>query len=292
LLLTFFYRQMANLVEQGHLYIAQPPLYKVSRGKAERYLKDQRALEDFLIDTGLEEAVLRLGTGEERGSADLRQIAEDARHVDAVLKDLHSRYPRFIVEQAAICGALDVALLADANKAAAAADTIAERLDLISEETERGWKGSVSADGGLAFVREVRGVKESHVIDRALLSSADARRLKDKSKALHEIYAKPAILRRKDVETAVFGPMHLLEGIYATGRKAISSMQRYKGLGEMNAEQLWQTTLDKESRTLLQVKVGDLGEADEIFSKLMGDVVEPRRDFINANALSVANLDV
>jgi DNA gyrase subunit B len=292
LLLTFFYRQMPNLVEQGHLYIAQPPLYKVSRGKAERYLKDQRALEDYLIDTGLEEAVLKLGTGEERGRADLRQIAEDARQIEAILKDLHSRYRRFVVEQAAIAGALDPAILADTDKATAAAATIAERLDHISEETERGWTGAVAVDGGLTFVREVRGVKEVHMIDRALIMSAEARRLKDRAKALHDIYGKPAVLRRKEAETPVYGPLGLLEGIYATGRKGISGMQRYKGLGEMNADQLWETTLDKESRTLLQVKIGDLGEADEIFSKLMGDIVEPRRDFINENALSVANLDV
>jgi DNA gyrase subunit B len=168
---------------------------------------------------------------------------------------------------------------------------VAERLDLISEETERGWHGRLSDNEGFAFTREVRGVKEAYTLDRAFLASLDARRLNEKRVQLNEVYRLPGTLRRKETEHAIHGPASLLKAVYDAGRKGIS-LQRYKGLGEMNPEQLWQTTLDRESRTLLQVKLGDLVEADEIFSKLMGDLVEPRREFIQTNALAVANLDV
>ena len=296
LLLTFFYRQMPELVEKGHLFIAQPPLYKVTRGKAERYIKDQRALEDFLIETGLEEAVLTLGIDQPKGAQlagkDLRRVVEEARGVETLLSGLHTRYSRGIVEQAAIEGGLAQALLSDKAAAEKIAGAIARRLDGIAEETERGWTGRVSEEGGISLVREVRGVKEAHLLDKALLMSVEARRLTEKSASLRETYASPAELKRKDKATSVHGPLSLLEAIYGTGRSGISNIQRYKGLGEMNPEQLWETTLDRDTRTLLQVKIGDLAEADEIFSKLMGDIVEPRREFIQANALSVANLDV
>jgi DNA gyrase subunit B len=290
LLLTFFYRQMPELVQKGHLYIAQPPLYKVAKGKSETYLKDQRALEDYLIETGLEGAILSLGTGEQRAGSDLRDIVEQARGVARVIEDLHSRYSRFVVEQAAIGGAFDAELLLSAVAANAKAEQIANRLDAIAEETETGWSGRFGNEG-FNFRREVRGVTESHTLDRALLQSVEARRLNDRRAHLQEIYGGVAALRRKDGEKPVSGPRALLDAVYETGRKGLS-LQRYKGLGEMNPGQLWETTLDKEARTLLQVKVGDLDEADEIFSKLMGDVVEPRREFIQENALSVANLDV
>jgi DNA gyrase subunit B len=290
LLLTFFYRQMPELVEKGHLYIAQPPLYKVSKGKSETYLKDQRAFEDYLIDAGLEEATLALGSGEVRAGRDLRDIVEQARAVAKVIEDVHSRYARFVVEQAAIGGAFEQKLLLSSEQANAKAASIAARLDMQADETERGWSGRLGNEG-YVFRREVRGVTEVHMLDRALLGSLEARRLNERQPHLEEIYAAPARLRRKDAETPVFGPRSLLDAVYDTGRKGIS-MQRYKGLGEMNPEQLWETTLDKETRTLLQVKIGDLGEADEIFSRLMGDIVEPRREFIQSNALAVANLDV
>ena len=290
LLLTFFYRQMPELVEKGHLYIAQPPLYKVSKGKSETYLKDQRAFEDYLIDAGLDEATLALGSGEVRAGRDLRDIVEQARAVSKVIEDVHSRYARFVVEQAAIGGAFEQKLLLSSEQANAKAASIAARLDMQADETERGWSGRLGNEG-YVFRREVRGVTEVHLLDRALLGSLEARRLNERQPHLEEIYLAPARLRRKDAETPVFGPRSLLDAVYDTGRKGIS-MQRYKGLGEMNPEQLWETTLDKESRTLLQVKIGDLGEADEIFSRLMGDIVEPRREFIQSNALAVANLDV
>jgi DNA gyrase subunit B len=290
LLLTFFYRQMAELVEKGHVYIAQPPLYKVTRGKSEAYLKDQRALEEYLIDQGLEEAVLVTGAGEERAGRDLREIVGNARGVAALIDQLHSRYQRSVVEQAAIAGAFDPALQTSAEKANAVAAEIARRLDVMAEETETGWQGRFGNDGFLVK-REVRGVAEAHALDRALLASLDGRRLNEKRAHLADIFSKPAKLRRKSETLDVFGPRSLLDAIYEAGRKGLS-LQRYKGLGEMNPEQLWETTLDREVRTLLQVKIGDQSEVDEIFSKLMGDVVEPRRAFIQENALTVANLDV
>jgi DNA gyrase subunit B len=289
LLLTFFYRQMPDLVEKGHLYIAQPPLYKVSKGKSETYLKDQHAFENYLIDAGLEEAALELGTGEVRARRDLRDIVEQARTTTRIIDDLHSRYTRFVVEQAAIGGLFDPNLLHSAEKANDKAKAIADRLDVLSEETERGWTGMFGNEG-YVFRRQVRGVTEVHTLDRAMIGSLEARRLNERLAHLQEIYALPAKLKRKDGETPVFGPRTLLEAIYEAGRKGIS-VQRYKGLGEMNPEQLWETTLDREARTLLQVKLGDLGEADEIFSRLMGDIVEPRREFIQANALA-ADVDV
>ncbi|WP_334146097.1 DNA topoisomerase (ATP-hydrolyzing) subunit B [Hyphomicrobium sp.] len=289
LLLTFFYRQMSELVEKGHVYIAQPPLYKVQRGKSSTYLKDQRALEDYLIDSGLEDNVLVAG-GEERAGKDLRDIVDQARGIVGLIDQLHSRYARAVVEQAAIAGAFDPALLQSAASANAAAATVAARLNEVAEETEKGWSGSYGNDGFL-FRREVRGVTEVHALDRALLASLDARRLNEKRKHLSEVYGLGTKLRRKTETLTIHGPRALLDAIYEAGRKGLS-LQRYKGLGEMNPEQLWETTLDRDARTLLQVKIGDVSEVDEIFSKLMGDVVEPRREFIQENALTVANLDV
>ncbi len=292
LLLTFFYRQMLPLIEAGHLYIAQPPLYKVKRGSSERYLKDDPAFENYLIEAGLEDAVLTDAGGNQRAGADLREIVQTASQIVAILSGLHGRYPRFIVEQAAIAGALNPDVLTDEEKAQPAADYVARRLDLLSEETERGWVGEALPEGGLRFSREVRGVKESHSIDAPFIASADALKLDRYTKHLRDVYLKAAVLKRKDIETQVRGPSALLEAVLEAGRKGIS-MQRYKGLGEMNPEQLWETTLDVHTRTLLQVKMGEMvEEANDIFSSLMGDVVEPRRDFIQKHALEVANLDV
>jgi DNA gyrase subunit B len=290
LLLTFFYRQMPQLVEAGNLFIAQPPLYKVKRANQERYIKDEKALEDYLVGEGVEDAVLVASDGETRARADLRDIVDTARKVTGILKGLHSRYPRFIVEQAAIAGALSPKVL-NAKQAQAAAAYIAKRLDALSEETERGWHGEAIPEGGLRFWRELRGVMESHLIDGPFIASADALKLDQYAAHLQEVYAKAATLKRKDASTFVHGPTDLLDAVMTAGRKGLA-LQRYKGLGEMNPEQLWETTLDTDTRTILQVKVGELDEADEIFSRLMGDVVEPRREFIQANALQVANLDV
>ena len=289
LLLTFFYRQMPELVEKGHVYIAQPPLYKVARGKSSTYLKDQRALEDYLIDSGLEDATLVTADGE-RGGQDLREVVKDARIVMNLIDQLHSRYNRGIVEQAAIIGLLNPELLSTQAKGEAAAQSLAARLDQLAEETETGWEGRIGNEGYVVR-RQVRGVTEAHTLDRGLISSLDARRINERHAGLVEVYAQPAKLKRKSETIPVHGPRSLLEAIYDAGRKGLT-LQRYKGLGEMNPEQLWETTLDRDARTLLQVKIGDLAETDEIFSKLMGDVVEPRREFIQDNALSVQNLDV
>jgi len=291
LLLTFFFRQMPELIERGHLYIAQPPLYKVSRGKSVQYLKDEKALEEYLVSMGIEEATLSLGNGEVRAAGDLREVINDALRLRSLVGGLHSRYNRNVVEQAAIAGALNPELTGNREQALATAADVARRLDLIAEETERGWTGHVTDEGGLRFERTVRGVKEVAQIDVALIGSVDARHIDQLSERLKEVYSTPPILKRKEGTQDIAGPRSLLDAIFAAGRKGLS-MQRYKGLGEMNAEQLWETTLDANARSLLQVRVNDATDADGLFARLMGDEVEPRRDFIQENALSVANLDI
>ena len=290
LLLTFFYRQMRQVIDNGHIFIAQTPLYKLARGKSEQYLKDERALEEYLISAGVEDAVLKVASGEERAGDDLRRLVDQARAIRSLLHGLHTRYNRTIVEQAAILGVLNSAIFGDPEKANSAAPYIAKRLDVLAEETERGWTGEFAEGVGFRFERTVRGVKEVAVLDGALLNSADARKIDEYASALQDAYAKPGVLRRKDDETKIYGPLDLFAAITAAGRKGIS-LQRYKGLGEMNPEQLWETTLDSNVRSLLQVKVKEVDEADDIFTKLMGDVVEPRREFIQDNALT-ASVDV
>jgi DNA gyrase subunit B len=290
LLLTFFYRQMRELIDRGHLFIAQPPLYKITRGKSEQYLKDERALEDYLIATGLEDSVLRLFSGEHRAGADLRALVEQARSIRNILSGLHSRYNRRVVEQAAIAGVLTSDIFDDPRKAVGAAQYIARRLDALSEETERGWEGEFREGEGFRFQRNVRGVTEVAALDQALLGSADARKLDEHAATLQQVYPRPAILRRKEEETAIHGPVALFDAVTTAGRKGIS-LQRYKGLGEMNPNQLWETTLDSNARSLLQVNVKEIDEANILFDELMGDKVEPRRAFIEQNALS-ASVDV
>jgi DNA gyrase subunit B len=290
LLLTFFYRQMRELIDRGHLYIAQPPLYKVTRGKSEQYLKDERALEEYLIETGLDDCVFKLASGEDRTGRDLLTLVEDARSIRGTLNNLHSRYNRKVVEQAAIAGVLNPRITGDVATANAAADYIARRMDALAEEVERGWVGRFIEGEGFAFERTVRGVKDVAMIDAALLGSADARRLDEYAPRLQEAYPRTGVLRRKDIETPIHGPVSLFEAVTDAGRYGVA-LQRYKGLGEMNPSQLWETTLDTNERSLLQVKVKEVDEADDIFTKLMGDVVEPRREFIQDNSLS-ANVDV
>lgn len=261
LLLTFFFRQMPELIERGHIYIAQPPLYKVTRGKSSQYIKNEAAFEDFLIETGLEETTLELVTGEMRAGPDLRSVVEDARTLRQLLHGLHTRYDRSVVEQAAIAGLLNPDASRDNATAQHSADTVAKRLDMISEETERGWSGHVMEDGGYRFERMVRGVKDIAILDMALLGSADARQVDRVAGRMAEIFMEPPVLRRKDKVESLSGPVALLDAVFATGRKGLT-LQRYKGLGEMNAEQLWETTLDPNVRSLLQVKVNDATDAD------------------------------
>ena len=291
LLLTFFFRQMRELLERGHIFIAQPPLYKVMRGKSEQYLKDERAREDYLIDNGLDNALLRLASGEERAAVDLRGLVDEARLMRQVLASLHSRYDRVAVEQATIAGAMKPIATLGESAAQTLAQEVARRLDALSDETERGWTGHVE-NNGFVFTREVRGVRQASALDAGLLASAEARRLDEHSRSLHDVYASPANFIRRSDNTEVAGPSLLVDTVMAAGQKGISQMQRYKGLGEMNPEQLWETTLDRNARSLLQVKVREADSADDIFVKLMGDAVEPRREFIQENALNVANLDV
>ena len=288
LLLTFFFRQMPEIIEGGYLYIAQPPLYKVSRGKSEVYLKDTAALEDYLIQMGVEGAVLRLGSGEEITGQDLARVVEEARQVKRVIQAFPTHYPPAILEQAAIAGAF-VPGAADADLQGVA-DAVAARLDAVALEYERGWTGRITQDKGIRLARVLRGVEEVRTLDGPILRSGEAKRLGGFAEALNEVYGAPARLVRRDREISIHGPLGLLDTILEEGEKGLS-LQRYKGLGEMNPDQLWETTLDPEARTLLQVKVEDLAEADDLFTKLMGDVVEPRREFIQQNALSVENLD-
>ncbi len=288
LLLTFFFRQMPQIIEGGYLYIAQPPLYKVSRGKSEVYLKDQAALEDYLIAQGIEGASLRLPSGEEIAGQDLARVVDGARTFKRILDAFPTHYPRHIVEQAALAGAFDPGR-ADADLQGVA-DTVAKRLDLVAVEYERGWQGRITQDHGIRLSRVLRGVEEIRTLDGAVLRSGEGRKLSEVSKDSRTVYRDPATLARKERVQLIHGPTELLSAILEEGAKG-QSMQRYKGLGEMNPGQLWETTLDPEARTLLQVKVDDLAEADDIFTKLMGDVVEPRREFIQANALNVENLD-
>ena len=288
LLLTFFFRQMPQLIEHGHLYIAQPPLYKVSRGKSEVYLKDQAAMEEYLIQQGVEGAMLRQGNGEEISGQDLLRVVELARQMRRVLEAFPTHYPRHILEQAAIAGAF-VPGAVDADLQSVA-DKVAVRLNLIAMEYERGWQGRITQDHGIRLARILRGVEEVRTLDGKMMRSGDARRSGTFTEHLQEVYDLPATLVRKDRNQLIHGPMDLLNAILTEGEKGLS-LQRYKGLGEMNPEQLWETTLDPDARTLLQVKVEDMAEADDLFTKLMGDVVEPRREFIQQNALNVENLD-
>ncbi len=307
LLLTFFYRHMPELIEAGHLYIALPPLYKIKRGNSELYLKDEREYQEYLIETGLEDAVLvvrgrnpespREIIERECSGTDLRAIVEKAREVAALVNALTRRIDRSVVEQAAIAGALNEFIMGDPEQAQDAVAYIAKRLNGLAAETERGWQGEANPETGFVFTRTIRGVTETHIVDRALVSTPEARRLDtytvghEHGRGLQEIYLLPPTLRRKEEERDVSSPTALLDAVMDAGRKGLS-IQRYKGLGEMNPDQLWETTLDPNIRTFLQVQVKDAQEANRLFETLMGDEVEPRREFIQDNALKVANLDV
>ena len=288
LLLTFFFRQMPQLIENGHLYIAQPPLYKVSRGRSEVYLKDQAEMDDYLVQQGIDGALLRQGNGEEISGQDLVRVVEEARQLRRVFQAFPTHYPRHILEQAAIAGAF-VPGVVDADLQGTA-DKVSARLNLIALEYEKGWQGRITQDHGIRLARILRGVEEVRTLDGPMMRSGEARKTGSFTKSLQDVYELPATLVRKDKSQAIHGPIDLLDAILGEGEKGLS-LQRYKGLGEMNPDQLWETTLDPDARTLLQVQVADLAEADDLFTKLMGDVVEPRRQFIQKNALSVENLD-
>ena len=292
LLLTFFYRQMPELLEKGYLYIAQPPLYKVSRGKSEVYLKDDPALEDYLIAQTLEEMMLTLDDGTQIAGNDLVDLVETTRRVNRVLDHVSNRYNKEILEELAVLGKLTEDVLVRGNGAEEALSKVTQRLNARAGVGEDNWSAKLDDEGdGVVFIQEIRGIKDIYRFDAVLIASAEARKLNEAAAERAEIFKKPSSITRKEESELIYLPSELLKYIIKYGRKGLS-IQRYKGLGEMNPDQLWETTLDPDARSLLQVKVSHGDTADEIFSKLMGDVVEPRREFIQDNALSVANLDV
>ena len=291
LLLTFFFRQMPELIERGYLYIAQPPLYRAKKGSEEIYLKDDPKLEDYLIDAGLRDCVLLVQDSAEIAGADLRDTVQSAMRVKRLMTPILQKISNpMVAEQAAILGAFNPELLESEELKVQIADAIARRLDGLTVENERGWRAEILEGGGFAFARTLRGVTERHVIDGVLVRSAEARQLDGMVPDLQRIYGRPAIFKVKENEQRIIGPLGLVEAVMENGRKGVA-VNRYKGLGEMNPEQLWETTLDPEVRALLQVKIDHRDAAEEVFSTLMGDVVAPRRDFIQSNALKVVNLD-
>jgi DNA gyrase subunit B len=291
LLLTFFFRHMRPLIEKGYLYIAQPPLFRAKRGQSEVYLKDQRDLDIYLMDAGLKDAVLITADGNQMAGADLVDVANLAvatsRLIETVGRQLGNRD---VIEQAAIAGLINPAMLDNAK----AAEDLANRLEAKADSLEKGWSGMIEqTDNGPAIVvqRRLRGITERHVIDRRIVATGEARRLNEAATHLQTIYGKPASLRYANQQITINGPSELSQLIFQTGRKG-AQISRYKGLGEMNPSQLWETTLDPEQRILLQVTIDQEDEADNAFSTLMGEAVEERRNFIQENALRVANLDV
>ncbi|TNE61397.1 MAG: DNA topoisomerase (ATP-hydrolyzing) subunit B [Alphaproteobacteria bacterium] len=292
LLLTFFYRQMPEVVERGHLYIAQPPLYKVGRGKSEVYLKDDKALDEYLLEAGTSDVVILDANGDQHAGEEIKHLAAEARAIKSLMSGVPHRYDRGIVETLALIGGFDTKLLDNVADRQAMADRVAERLNrLASADEEGGWTGTATEDGGYSFAHEVRGVIDMHKIDQHLIESQEAQGLHRRMTEVRGLFAEPITITRKEDSQKVGTPLEMLAILLAFGRKGLS-IQRYKGLGEMNPGQLWETTLDPEVRSLLQVKVSQADTADEIFSKLMGDVVEERRNFIQDNALNVANLDI
>lgn len=286
LLLTFFFRQMPELIENGYVYIAQPPLYKVSKGKSSQYIKNEAALEDYLINSGLENVALKLENGELRAGQDLFTLLEDAKKLKQLLDSIDISYNKTMLEQAAICGAFNLE-----NFNVEKAQEVAQRLNLVAAEFEDGWRACMEGDERFLFERIVRGVAEKIYLDKNLLQTYVGQHIDKLSDGLYEIYKNLPSLMYKEYEEKVTGPIELLEKIFNKARQGLT-LQRYKGLGEMNADQLWETTLDPDARSLLQVKIEDVVESDLLFSQLMGDEVEPRRNFIQHNALSVSNLDI
>ena len=292
LLLTFFYRQMPELIERGYVYIAQPPLYKAKRGNSIIYLKDDREMEDYLINGGCEDAYLEKADGERIIGQDLVAYVESTKKARNLISMLSTKAPEHIVEQMAICGLFDKEILADANRLQPELEKLAQRLDNLEAEYDRGWKVEILENGNLCFYRTLRGVKEEHIVGASILESGEAKVLNTMKDFLAENFSQTLrLVSKAGGETVIAGPVTLVDAVMAAGKKGIT-LQRYKGLGEMNPEQLWETTLDPEARSLLQVKIDQMEEADEVFSTLMGDVVEPRKEFIQENALNVVNLDI
>jgi DNA gyrase subunit B len=312
LLLTFFHRQMPEIIKAGHLFIAQPPLFKVSKGRSEVYLKDQAALDRYLVGTGLQGRVLETAGGG-RSGADLEALVEHALRMKSLMGFVPRKYDYRLIEALALAGALDPNMTSDQRRTAL--EKAAGQLQMGDAEAQ--WSAELREDSTIVFARTWRGVTDAHLIEPGFVGSAEARKLHKLAQEQAEAYAAPAKLSKGTaaepepepepvaeeeegeeaaappvaLDGAITRPSQLLEAVLANGRKGLA-IARYKGLGEMNAEQLWETTLDPDNRILLQVKVEDADVTDEIFTRLMGDIVEPRREFIQENALNVANLDV
>lgn len=292
LLLTFFYRQMPELIERGYVYIAQPPLYKVKKGNSILYIKNEREMDDYLIRGGCDDAALILSDGEQIAGQDLIDLVDKNRKARSLIATLSKNIPEKIIEQMAISGLFNQELLNDKARLLPELDKVTARLDNLEAEYDRGWKAELESDGSLLFSRTLRGVTEKHVVGASIFDSQEAPILNSLRDVLHENFTLPSTLVSKQgLEKKIFGPVSFVDAVIAAGKKGIT-IQRYKGLGEMNPEQLWETTLDPEARSLLQVKIDRMEEADETFATLMGDVVEPRKEFIQENALNVVNLDI
>lgn len=288
LILTFFYRQMPQLIEKGYLYVAQPPLYRIRRGTKAVYLKDDKELENFLIDSALEGSVLKnRDSGIVYAGADLRDIIGKVSGFMKQVKSLSRRVPADLIQAAALAGALNIAALGDKTKA----DMIAEKLNSgINDLNRNKWAGDIGDEGQFILTQEVRGVTERLVLDKATLSCPEVPEINRLLNDIKDVFVGRVVLESKAGEEFVNTPSLLLNAVMEAGRKG-ATIQRFKGLGEMNPDQLWDTTLNPDNRTLLQVKVNNADEAEQVFSTLMGGVVDPRRDFIQANALKVSNLD-
>ena len=292
LLLTFFYRQMPELIERGYVYIAQPPLYKAKRGNSIIYLKDDREMEDYLTRGGCEDAVLLKSNGEQIAGNELINLVENTRKARSLIASLGNKAPEKIIEQMAIQGLFDTELMNDREKFKAALNETVLRLDSHEAEYDKGWKATLNDDNTIVFSRTLRGVEERHVINDTVMISPEAKVLNELRSLLLENFAQPSKLMTKNSgEIRISGPVAFVDAVMNAGKKGIT-LSRYKGLGEMNPEQLWETTLDPEARSLLQVKMEHMEDADETFATLMGDVVEPRKEFIQDNALNVVNLDI
>ena len=292
LLLTFFYRQMPELIERGYIYIAQPPLYKVKKGSSILYIKNEREMENYLNRGGCDDATLIKADGEQIVGEDLVAVVEQNRRAHSLIVNLSKTVPEKIVEQMAIMGIFSSALRANPEEMKAALTTLAGRLDSLEAEYDKGWKAELTDGHDIKFTRTLRGVTEEHVMELKILESQEAQMINEMSAFLKESFGTfSTLVSKQGLEKKIHGPVSLVEAIVAAGKKGIT-INRYKGLGEMNPEQLWETTLDPEARSLLQVKINQMEEADETFATLMGDVVEPRKEFIQDNALNVVNLDI
>jgi len=291
LLLTFFFRHMRPLIEKGYLYIAQPPLFRAKRGQSEVYLKDQKALDNYLVEAGLKEARLAGAEGLQFAGPDLKEVVENAIVISRLVAALaRSEAAKSVIEQAAIAGVLKAEMLGNAE----AADYVAKRLDALADPLARGWQGTsedTAMGSQLVLRRTLRGIEERHVIDAKMVNSAEARQLDQQAAHLQMVYEKAIEFDSSGKVQPITGPLHLADHVMSLGRKG-AQVARYKGLGEMNPEQLWETTLDPDARSFLQVKVTEEEEADNAFSTLMGEAVEERRAFIQENALKVSHLDI